>query len=699
MHRHLSIRMFLLVVLLLAGACAAPTPEPTATSAPTETPLPTETSTSLPPSATPRIIPQTFSQDPSQQAALRILHAAPETAQIDFYIEGLNLVSNLPFGDSSRQSDIVAGSYEVRVLRAGTLPDDSPLASAVVTINGKEAVLIVITGTPDSLTLLTFTEDQSPLDAGQSRISVINAIPRGPDFALQQGATPLTSVTSYGQISAPAITSAGTTTITFQQGARTLLEYPIELSERTHYTLALIGQGDDLGTYRVVAYENRVPGRASLRTINASAELGTVDVYLGTQLVAGAVGYRTISTRAEIRAENANLVVYPTGVDRAENDPIFEVQLRPDADGTQTIILAGTREDPRLITIEEDLSPTATNGARMVFIHAMPTAPRLVVESASGETLNVGELAFGQASDAIPLDVNTYSLLWKPARDPANSDSVAALDTTLQAGSNYLYIITGDPEPLLVVDTVGSAERTPEPADLLAETPTDQPRVEQTRIRFINAVTGNFALEFWVGANPLATGIAYAQGSDAIAITPGFQTLSARIPGNPAILASREGDFVFGARYTVIARGTSPEDMVLVIITDAIFTSDEGASLRLINLTLDGDFRMGLAYVLTNAVQANASNQSSPRQPNEERLSLPLDSQTLTNDVPALTASVQVSAPVGIANLYLIDTLQGLSGATVTDFALQAGTFYDVIAFKQTNALSMLAFILPYPAP
>lgn len=697
MRRLITLFVLLILTLLSISACESPTPEPSPTPQPTLTPLPSETPTP-PPSATPRIMPQTFSTDPTQQASLRIVHAAPDSEPIDVYVEALNIVASLPFGDSTRPSDLVAGEYRLFVLSAGAAPDETPLVSSSFTINGGDSLILVVTGLADGLTVVPYTENTEPLDVGQSRVRVINAVPRGPDFTLQQGTTPITPVISYGQSSEPVIITSSSTTLAFQQGIRVLLEYPIELRERHSYTLLLIGRADDLASYRVLTFETRVPGSATLRVINAAPTLGSVDVYIGARLVAGAVTFRNISRRETIRAETGNLAIYPAGVNRAETAPITEIQLRPDDRSFTTVILAGSRENLRIFSYEEDLSPVPPEQARLMFAHAHPNAPRLIVENQGGQIEGTGEIAFAQVTDPVLTDATAYTLLWRPALDPANSDTVASIDFTFEAGRSYLYILTDEQnaEPFIVTDEVGIdaslVEVDEQPGEIVTNTP--EPL---TQLRFINAASNSLSVEFWIGSTAATGGIAYGQGTEMITIAPGFQTISARLAGQENFLATREGQFAVDTRYTILARGERVEDLVLVIIPDTGLIFDGKTYLRLINLSLDTTFATGLAYV-ESGPQANPSNQSAPRRPGEERLSAPLDSTLLVDDVPALTASTPLEAPPVVVDLYIIDSRSDLSGATIEDYALQTGIIYDVIGFKQVNGDQMLAFILPYPA-
>ncbi|MGB1289266.1 MAG: DUF4397 domain-containing protein, partial [Aggregatilineales bacterium] len=202
-------RVLLLILIIVLAACtgdALPTIVPTATAIsatvtpePSLTPVPT-----LTPSPTPNL-PQTTAANPREQAFMRFVHAAPDYAPVDMYLDDLPVVRDFAFTQVSGQGGITAGTYELRVLPANSAPDETALLEQAVIITESTATVFVFTGTEETPALTTLLEDTSPLSAGESRIITYNAIPRGAAITLETSETALTSPLDFGVLSSPTI--------------------------------------------------------------------------------------------------------------------------------------------------------------------------------------------------------------------------------------------------------------------------------------------------------------------------------------------------------------------------------------------------------------------------------------------------------------------------------------------------------------
>src|SRR5262249_46503886 len=148
-----------------------------------------------------------------------------------------------------------------------------------LSISGGQSVILLFTGL-DAPVLTTLQETIDPMDGGQSRVSAINAVPRGPAFTLRQGDTDLTSSLDFGQHSEPMILPSNPTPITRQAGTTALVSQNLDLHERHNYTLVLVGHPDDLTHLQVLNLDIQVPGWANIRAINATTISDTLDLYL-----------------------------------------------------------------------------------------------------------------------------------------------------------------------------------------------------------------------------------------------------------------------------------------------------------------------------------------------------------------------------------------------------------------------------------
>jgi hypothetical protein len=187
------IRIFLLLSLVLLGACSqpalptiAPTPTvppatATATITPTRTPLPT-----LEPTATPM---QTISEDPSQQSQIRIVHASPNSGPLDVYIERVALINGLGYGQRTTASPIVAGSYTLSIVPSGGRVEDGSLLTLPLEAIGKQVYALIVYGTNADLKAQVIPMDLSPLKRTETRVRLFNTFLDGSAVTLVNTAT------------------------------------------------------------------------------------------------------------------------------------------------------------------------------------------------------------------------------------------------------------------------------------------------------------------------------------------------------------------------------------------------------------------------------------------------------------------------------------------------------------------------------
>ena len=64
---------------------------------------------------------------PRIEPSVRILHAVPNAPNVDVYLNGSLITSNLAFGKISKYSQLSSGEYEFQLFKAGTY--DKPLLS------------------------------------------------------------------------------------------------------------------------------------------------------------------------------------------------------------------------------------------------------------------------------------------------------------------------------------------------------------------------------------------------------------------------------------------------------------------------------------------------------------------------------------------------------------------------------------------
>lgn len=696
---HLRRVLSILFILLLVSACDTVTPEPAA--APTETPTltPTVTATPLPqPTPLPRAIDLTRATDPTQQAYMRIIHAAPNAPTFNVYVERLAVATNLSYTQSTEPSGIVAGEYTLRVIPSGTrLDESSAIFETAFSPKGGESLILMFTGTPDALTMSSFTESTETLGKNQSRITFIQAVQGSGSITMQQNNVDLTPPLAFGGAALPVTLASGSINLDFRNESGILYSYPITLQERVSYTLVLVGQPDNLA---VIKGEIRAPGNASIRAVNAVTSLMSLDVTLDEILLANNLDYSRASERRAVPAHIYAVNVYPAGADRSSTQPLASRQLVANNDDVVTLIIVGSSDDLRVVDYRENLSPTSPSQTRVAFMNILSGFPSVRVETQAGPMETVGDLGFGQPPQIATLETaGIYTFFWNKVEAGTAGEQVESVQNVIfEPGRTYLYMVTGvlDSPPLILSERVGINE---ELAGLaLGETPTATPEIP-TRVRFVNAVSGGLPMTLRLNDSPLVSALAYSNGSNLNIVSSGDYTIEAQVAESGEILATAEVSFDTASDYSIFAYGFGTQNIQLMVVSDAgVVVGGNSPHFRIVNTTGSGDAHFGLAYSSSTAANTNPSRLSESPAGELFRRSIPFGVTTIIGmNARQATVSNVLLAPLGTYDVHVLDVVTNEIAATIRQVNLQPGILYDVVAFQYPESRRVEGFVLPYP--
>lgn len=714
-------KLILLLLVALLAACEGTPPTPTAT--PTETPAPTQTPTHTPPpmpTSLPSVLELTRADDPTHQAFVRVVHAAPNLPTLDVFIERLAIGTNMSFTHYTEPTAIVAGEYFLRVTHQGGRPDnaESVLFETQISIQGQDSLMLMFTGNPEGIIMSTYPESTEPLDRNQSRITAIHAVERGPAFALQQDVVTLTSDLVYGEASNTITLESSETALNFQSGPNTLASYTEPLAPRTAYTLILTGQPENLDELVIIPIRTAVPGKITLRAINASVEMNNLDVYLNGQLFAGELQYPRASVREGLITDNYQVDVYPAGANPAESAPITSGSIFGADDDDYTVVFTGPIDDFRIISYRDDLSETPAGQARIAFLNPLNYINQVRMETAYGPINELGAMRYGDTPYPIHMSAGPHVYLWIAGSTPEETQLVESTDEVhLEQGINYLHILsgqTGNP-PIFISENVGfqSASTDEENAfisdPLLDVTPAP---AHPTRIRFINAVVQSQPLDFLIDDQPFATALEYGQQLDYIEAPSDEHLAEVRLSGSAFSLGQTLIALEDGQAYTLIAYGSGTEFAGLLLLDDAVITQHESDAplLRLVNVTIGGAIRFGMAQSSASTEETFSPFSVAPQpqaQPITEegqeatpliyRRSVAYGIQTMNAIQPtdSLNSSLGLM-PLGAYDLHLLD----VTGSPTTiagsfrQVTFEPNTLYDIIAYQERDSTLVHAFVV-----
>ena len=125
-------------------------------------------------------------QQENHPAYVRVLHAVPDAPNVDVYVNGNKVLSNIAFKDISEFLPLPAGKYHIDVYPAGT--SVSTVISKKVTVEAGKIYTLAAVGRGNKLQLLPYVTDPF-VPANETKVRFIHLSPDAPavDIAVQKG--------------------------------------------------------------------------------------------------------------------------------------------------------------------------------------------------------------------------------------------------------------------------------------------------------------------------------------------------------------------------------------------------------------------------------------------------------------------------------------------------------------------------------
>lgn len=662
-------------------------------STPPDTPTQPATLTSIPPTPTIRPTPPDENSTGNitrETVVVRIVNTAADTPPLNLYFGFQSIATNLEPGQFTEPTPVEAGEYIAKILPSGSRSSDPGLMETQLNLSGETAFLILITGNIGQYGLTVLPEKPEPLSAGESIIRFVNAIPEISDALLRSGEEDLTSRIGFEQTALSSVLQAGETPLELLSGDKKLLDYSIALEERMDYTLILAGKAE---APTIIAYSSRAPGKSTLRTINASSAINVVDVYLGDALFNSKIDYGRPTQRQSIASGDYIVQVYEAGADRTTVQPLLSELITFQADQNIALILLGSSDQLRIVPYIEDLSPTPPEEIRIAFLNTLDHLQSVHLETTGGPIPGIPELVYGSPT-VISLNASNFSF-YSTAVDANGVNNTVEVVTNLQfeQGVSYLYLITGrlDNNPIMLSESVGVDSTL---ANSVESQGTPQPRVQAAMVRFVNDLQDQTIVDFLVNNETAFPGLAFEQATELISISDLTPNIRVTVSGNADLLGENDVSLDENGRYTIIIYGADKSTVRFLVISDSDLVFDRlSAHIRLINLSPDIETQLGLGYALSS----QSPEIILPSEPGAQRPLVTRDIQQSVNQSGGGSVSNPILMPLGVFNLYVIDSSRAEIGVVLANLTLEGGAHYDVVASQATNSNQAQAFLLKYP--
>jgi Domain of unknown function (DUF4397) len=211
------------------------------------------------------------------EAFVRVVHASPDAPNVDVWVDGETVLTDVPFTAVSEYLALRAGTYNVQVTATGST---DPVIDADLTLEAGTSYTVAATGQLADIAATVLTDDRSPAD-GQSKLRVFHASPSAPaevDVAVTDGPI-LVEALAFPQATAYLTVDAGTYPLEIRaagdEAAALSLEATLEAGQ--NYTaIAMDDPDSEAGVQVIVATEAmaEMPNTAMAQPMTSIALIG-----------------------------------------------------------------------------------------------------------------------------------------------------------------------------------------------------------------------------------------------------------------------------------------------------------------------------------------------------------------------------------------------------------------------------------------
>jgi len=655
--------------------------------APTQTAATTPGTSLVTPSPSPTALPvPPADNDPATRAELRVVHASADLPAVNLYLDGAAIGRGFTLGQfHSTPLYYAAGRYSLRVFPAETVPGEAePLLDYPLDLAPRGKVTALIVGTAADLDVMLYEDDLAPLPAETARVTLVNAIPRGPGISLQEANQTLLRDVYFGVASEPVEVPDGQHTFDVVAGADRLAETGIRLSERFAYTFVVVGDpaGADV---QVIDMQARVNDVTRARFVHASPDLPAVDVYLNGEPVARNLAYRAWEEWADYPSQMAELRLVPAGTVSAE--PLYEGRLTLSPNRAIDVVLLDAADRLRVVQVEEDLSPTPANGARLTFVHAAIGPIQVAIETFGGPIPGLQPISFGTASRPLAHSAGPGAFFFLDPNQP-ESDPVDFLpERDWQAGWAYSVIVTGYPntEPVVLETEVGVDRTVIAEQGIVTQEAPEQP--QSVEIRLINALPNPTPIDLEMDGEGIFQDV-----------QRGTSTVYRQFEIPPATLLVR--DSASGSVLIdepALALGSAPA------LTLFVFQGETGPRYELVP-DMAFDIPGGLAQLrVFNAAYNKPDLQLMREDPSLIPTTGPTPDATpqsaevaMTEPVPFGWATAQRSVPAGSYPVRVVESQSSILVHTIRDATFEDGVSYDLVILPDASGLNVNTLLVAH---
>ncbi len=346
----------------------------------------------------------------SDQARLRLIHAAPELPAVDLISDDTLLAGQISATLTSAYQPLDSGTHTLELVPAGTTQPE--LISATLQLEAGKDYSLVLVEDGGAAQMLLLADDNALPEVGDARLRFVQASPLAGELdLLVQGSRAIFTQQAYKTVPKYAQLEAGTYNFELRS-TKTMtaaLNLPaITLAEGTVNTLVVYD--DPNGQPALQAFSNLdVERPARLQFVNASQDAPAVDVdVLGTTIFSSVI-FSDTTSYLPLEAGELEVQLSESG----SSNPLTTASLDLPPNSDNTLILYGPAGDPKTFYLADDNTIPVFGKVRVRFVHLSPDAPAaggsLTIESQGGPAW-FSDVPYESASDYITVEAGAYTL-------------------------------------------------------------------------------------------------------------------------------------------------------------------------------------------------------------------------------------------------------------------------------------------------
>ncbi len=236
--------------------------------------------------------------DEHDNAMVRVVHASPDAPNVDVWVDGETVLTDVPFTAVSDYLSVPAGTYNIQVTATG---DTTPVIEADLEFAAGTATTIAAVGALADIGPAVFTDDTTTAD-GQAKLRAIHLSPSAPadvDIAVTGGDVVVPGL-AYPEASGYLTLDAGDYPLEIRAAGddAAALQFDVTLEANTNYTAFAMDAADGVQVIAAVDAEGTMESPDTAMTEPAT---GTPVLLAGMALLGLAIltTVRTLAVRTE----------------------------------------------------------------------------------------------------------------------------------------------------------------------------------------------------------------------------------------------------------------------------------------------------------------------------------------------------------------------------------------------------------------